>query len=232
MKTPSQHDVRRLWTISAVRGSRRGDARLSPEPECPVAAAQAGCRVEVRATERDSFTEYHVTGTVGGTRTGPTNCWRRWPQPWPSGASSRSRRSSTACRRPECLIKEARGGLPAGGMDLSVPSRGSRARPCRAVSLLVCRSGHCAPRQQDRRDDGHECGDGSRPALDWRRLPHAAPAIGSRLKPGGALAGDAPAQADQMFTTRDSGSRPTAWSTATSSGRGSTWPTARMVWRL
>jgi len=44
----------------------RGDAmlRLSPEMECRV-AAQAGCRVEVRATERDSFTEYHVTGTVG-----------------------------------------------------------------------------------------------------------------------------------------------------------------------
>ena len=39
--------------------------RLNPEPDCPIEAAQAGCRVEVRATERDSFTEYYVTGLAG-----------------------------------------------------------------------------------------------------------------------------------------------------------------------
>ena len=40
--------------------------RLNPEPECPIEAAQAGCRVEVRATERDSFTEYYITGAIEG----------------------------------------------------------------------------------------------------------------------------------------------------------------------
>jgi enamine deaminase RidA (YjgF/YER057c/UK114 family) len=44
--------------------------RLSPELERPVEAAQAGCRVEVRTTERDSFTECHVTGTIGRDRNG------------------------------------------------------------------------------------------------------------------------------------------------------------------
>ena len=43
------------------RGTPQGaeSGRESPVPE-----NRSGCRVEVRATERESFTEYHVTGTI------------------------------------------------------------------------------------------------------------------------------------------------------------------------
>jgi len=38
--------------------------RETPARDDAVAAAPGNCRIEVRATERESFTEYHVTGTV------------------------------------------------------------------------------------------------------------------------------------------------------------------------
>jgi len=66
--------------------------------------------------------------------------------------------------------------------------------------LLACRSGELCPRQQDRSYDSHERLDGSGRLWtgDGFRMLHLPSVRG--LKPGCALAGDAPAQADQMFT--------------------------------
>src|SRR5271157_2220316 len=57
-ETPSD-DVRPI----AVQGE--AVLRQGPGPEQRSEALRPGCRVEVHATERDSFTEYYITGTVG-----------------------------------------------------------------------------------------------------------------------------------------------------------------------
>ena len=176
--------------------------RLSPEPECPVAAAQAGCRVEVRATERDSFTEYHVTGTVGRDENGADELLaqvaaavaERSIQPIQEKLYGLSGARNAILKKREAAYRREE-------LDLSVPVTWIQGAPLQVGEFVGLQIWGIVPRDNKTgvtTVTNAATGPGRLWTGDGFRMLHLPSVRG--LKPGGALAGDAPAQADQMFT--------------------------------
>jgi enamine deaminase RidA (YjgF/YER057c/UK114 family) len=175
--------------------------RLSPEPECPVVVAQAGCRVEVRATERESFTEYHVTGTVGRDKNSADELLaqvaaavaERGIQPIQEKFYGLSGARAAVLKKREAAYRREE-------LDLNMPVTWLQGTPLQDGEFVGLQIWGIVPH------DGTNAvttvtnpttGVGRLWTGEGFRLLHLPSVRG--LKPDGTLAGDAPAQADQMF---------------------------------
>jgi enamine deaminase RidA (YjgF/YER057c/UK114 family) len=164
-----------------------------------------GCRLEVRATERGSFTEYHLTGTLDGSgdpgdaadtllaQVAATMA-ERGIQPIQEKLYGLSTvRADVLKRREEAYRREE--------LDFGVPTTWVQGTPLQNSDFVGLQIWGIAPR------DGKTgvttvANSTTGPGRLWTghgfRMLHLPSVRG--LKPGGTLAGDAPAQADQMFT--------------------------------
>ncbi len=199
----SSDDLRR----SAVRSD--ASLRLSPEPECPLAVLQEGCCVEVRATERDSFTEYHVTGTVGRDKNEADKLLAQVAEAVAERGIQQiqeklyglsSARNAILMKREAAYRREE--------LDLSVPITWIQGAPLEGGEFIGLQIWGIVP--HDTKSGvttvtNAATGSGRLWTGDGFRMLHL-PSIRG-LKPGGGLAGDAHAQADQMFTNAGLGLR-------------------------
>lgn len=184
---------------SAVHGEPM--LRLSPETEYPAAAGHAGCRVEVRATERDSFTEYHVTGTVGRDKNGADDLLaqvaaavgERGIQPIQEKYYGLSAARSAILKKRELAYRREE-------LDLSVPVTWIQGTPLQAGEFVGLQIWGVAPRDNKtavKTVSNPTTGPGRLWTGDGFRMLHLPMVRG--LKPGGAPTENASAQADRMF---------------------------------
>jgi enamine deaminase RidA (YjgF/YER057c/UK114 family) len=181
--------------------------RLSPEPERQVETAQPGPRVEVRATERETFTEYYVTGTVGRDKNGADELLaqvaaaiaERGIQPIQEKLYGLSAARTGVLKKREAAYRREE-------LDLSVPVTWIQGMPLQDGDFVGLQIWGIVPR------DGQAgvttvTNPATGPGRLWTgrgfRMLHLASIPGST--PGGELAGDASAQADQMFTNAGHG---------------------------
>ena len=188
--------------LKEFSGQSEAMLRLSLEPECPAATVQAGCRVEVRATERESFTEYHLTGTVGRDKDGADKLLaqvaaavaERGIQPIQERIYGLSSARAAVLKKREAAYRQEE-------LDLSVPVTWIQGTPLQEGEFVGLQIWGIVPH-----DDktgvttvtNASTGSGRLWTGDGFRMLHLPSVRG--LKPGCALAGDAPAQADRMFT--------------------------------
>jgi enamine deaminase RidA (YjgF/YER057c/UK114 family) len=169
---------------------------------CPVAEAPAGCRVEVRATERDSFTEYHVTGTVGRDMEGADELFaqvaaavaERGIQPIQEKLYGMSNARAAVLKKREAAWRREE-------LDLSVPITWIQGTPIQEGEFVGLQIWGIVPRDNEtgvRTVTNPATGPGRLWTGNGFRMLHLPSVRG--LKAGGVLAGDAPAQADQMFS--------------------------------
>jgi enamine deaminase RidA (YjgF/YER057c/UK114 family) len=181
--------------------------RLSPEPECPVVVAQAGCRVEVRATERESFTEYHVTGTVGRDKNSADELLaqvaaavaERGIQPIQEKFYGLSGARAAVLKKREAAYRREE-------LDLNMPVTWLQGTPLQDGEFVGLQIWGIVPNDNKTgvtTVTNASTGSGRLWTGNGFRLLHLPSVRG--LKPGGALAGDASAQADQMFTNAELG---------------------------
>ncbi len=169
---------------------------------CPVAAAQAGCRVEVRATERDSFTEYHVTGTVGQEKEGADELFAQMAAAVAErGIQSIQEKLYGLSDARASVLKKREAAWRREELDLSVPVTWIQGTPVQEGEFVGLQIWGIVPRDNAtgvRTVTNPATGPGRLWTGDGFRVLHLPSVRG--LKPGGVLAGDAPAQADQMFS--------------------------------
>jgi len=188
-----------LGQLTTPRGAM---LRLSPEPECPVSTVQAGCRVEVRATERDSFTEYHVTGTVGRDKDAAdellaqvaASLAERGIQPIQEKIYGLSSARTAILKKREAAYRREE-------LDLSVPVTWIQGIPLQEGEFVGLQIWGIVPRDNKNgvtTVTNAATGSGRLWTGDGFRMLHLPSVRG--VKPSGVLAGDAPAQANQMFT--------------------------------
>ena len=176
--------------------------RFSAAPGRQAETAQPGPRVEVRATERQSFTEYHVTGAVGREKNGTDELLAqvaaavadRGIQPIQEKFYGLSTARAGVLKKRETAYRREE-------LDLSVPVTWIQGAPLENGDFVGLQIWGIVPR------DGKTgvttvTHPATGPGRLWTgrgfRMLHLASVRGS--KPGGELAGDASAQADQMFT--------------------------------
>jgi enamine deaminase RidA (YjgF/YER057c/UK114 family) len=201
-ETPSD-DIR----PTAVQGE--AVLRLGPEPERQAGATLQGCRVEVRATERASFTEYHVTGTVGPDTGGTDELLaqvaaavaERGIQPIQEKFYGLAGARDAVLKRREAAYRREE-------LDLGVPVTWIQGTPVKGGEFVGLHIWGIAPRD-NRTGVTTVANPATGPGRLWTgrgfRMLYLPSVRG--LKPGGGLAGDAPAQADQMFTNAGLGLR-------------------------
>jgi len=176
--------------------------RLSPEPECPMAAVQAGCRVEMRATERDSFTEYHVTGTVGRDEDGADELLAQVASAVAERGIQPIQEKFYGLSGPRnAVLKKREAAWRREELDLSVPVTWIQGTPLQAGGFVGLQIWGIVPRDNKAgvmTVTNAATGPGRLWTGDGFRMLHLPSVRG--LTTGGVLAADAPAQADQMFT--------------------------------
>lgn len=181
--------------------------RISPEPERQVEAAQLGCHVEVRATERDSFTEYHITGTVGRDANGAEELLaqvaavlaERRIQPIQEKLYGLSDARAAVLKKRDAAYRREE-------LDLSMPVTWIQGTPLQEggfVGLQIWGIVPCDGKTMVTTVMNSATGAGRLWTGRGFRVLHLPFVRG--LKPGGALAEGAPAQADQMFTNAELG---------------------------
>jgi enamine deaminase RidA (YjgF/YER057c/UK114 family) len=187
-----------------IQSAAQGGAmlRVSPEPEYQIEAPHLGCHVEVRATERESFTEYHVTGTVGRdsnaagellAQVAAAVAERRIQPIQEKFYGLSDARAGVLKKREEAYRREE--------LDLGVPVTWIQGTPLQDGDFVGMQIWGIVPRDCKTAVTtvtNPTTGPGRLWTGDGFRMLHLPSVRG--LKPGGALAGDALAQADQMFT--------------------------------
>jgi len=181
--------------------------RLNLEPEYPIQMAQPDCRVEVRATERESFTEYHVTGTVGRDKDGADELLAQVAAAvaeWGIQPIQEKLYGLSSARN--AILKKREAAYRREMLDLSVPVTWIQGMPLQEGEFVGLQIWGIVPHDNQSgvtTVTNAATGSGRLWTGDGFRMLHL-PSIRG-LKPGGALAGDAPAQADQMFTNAELG---------------------------
>jgi len=183
--------------------------RLGSMPERQAGTARPGCRVEVRATERKSFTEYHVTGTVGRDAGGADELLARVAaavaergiQPIQEKLYGLAdSRSAVLKKREEAYRREE--------LDLGVPVTWIQGAPLHGGEFAGLQIWGIVPRDKKTGVTtvaNEATGRGRLWTGRGFRMLHLPSVTG--LKPGGGLAGDATSQADRMFTNAGLGLR-------------------------
>jgi enamine deaminase RidA (YjgF/YER057c/UK114 family) len=180
---------------------------LNLEPEHHAEPAQPGCRVEVRATERESFTEYHITGTVGRDKDGIDEVMaqvaaavaERRIQPIQEKLYGLSASRAAMLKRREAAYRREE-------LDLTVPVTWIQGAPLQGGEFVGVQIWGIVPHDNKAgvtTVTNVATGPGRLWTGDGFRMLHLPSVRG--LKPGGSLAGDASAQADQMFTNAELG---------------------------
>jgi enamine deaminase RidA (YjgF/YER057c/UK114 family) len=195
----SQDDLRAAEVLP------EGTLREVPEPENPIAAGPRCCRLEVRASERASFTEYHVTATVESARTTAEAAdelfaqvaaviAERGIQPIQEKLYGLSAVRGDVLKRREAAYRREE-------LDLSVPVTWIEGAPLRGPGFVGLQIWGIVPRDGKvgvRTVENAATGRGRLLTGRGFRMLHLAAVRG--VRPGGSLADGAPAQADQMFT--------------------------------
>ena len=194
-----------LGGVRTAEVAREGALRDDPEAENPVAAAPRCCRLEVRATERASFTEYHLTATVARVCTTAEAADELFAQVAAVIAERRIQpiqeklyglsavRGDVLKRREAAYRREE--------LDLSVPVTWIQGAPLRGPGFVGLQIWGITPRDAKvsvRTVESASTGRGRLLTGCGFRMLHLAAVRG--VKPCGSLAEGAPAQAEQMFT--------------------------------
>ena len=191
--------------LRAAEVPPEGALREAPGPEHPIAAVPQCCRLEVRASERASFTEYHLTATVESARTTAEAAdelfaqvaaviAERGIQPIQEKLYGLSAVRDDVLKRREAAYRREE-------LDLSVPVTWIEGAPLRGPGFVGLQIWGIVPRDgkvRVRTVENAATGRGRLLTGRGFRMLHLAAVRG--VQPGGSLAEGAPAQADQMFT--------------------------------